>query len=49
MTCITSCVGDVVKALADPTRRAIVDELTDRKAQTPLWVLGGCKQEECRP
>ena len=26
--------GDVFKALADPTRRAIVDELTDRDGQT---------------
>jgi len=27
-------VGDVYKALADPTRRAILDELTDRDGQT---------------
>lgn len=27
-------VGDVFKALADPTRRAIVDELTRRNSQT---------------
>ena len=27
-------VGDVFKALADPTRRAILDELTDRDDQT---------------
>jgi DNA-binding transcriptional ArsR family regulator len=27
-------VGDVFKALADPTRRAILDELTDRDGQT---------------
>ena len=34
-TCITfCCVGDVFKALADPTRRAILDELTDRNGQT---------------
>lgn len=26
--------GDVYKALADPTRRAILDELTDRDGQT---------------
>ena len=26
--------GDVFKALADPTRRAILDELTERDAQT---------------
>lgn len=29
-----SGVGDVFKALADPTRRAILDELTDRNGQT---------------
>jgi DNA-binding transcriptional ArsR family regulator len=27
-------VGDVFKAIADPTRRAILDELTDRNGQT---------------
>ena len=27
-------VGDVYKALADPTRRAILDELSDRDGQT---------------
>jgi DNA-binding transcriptional ArsR family regulator len=27
-------VGDVFKALADPTRRAILDELTERDSQT---------------
>lgn len=27
-------VGDVFKALADPTRRALLDELTDRNGQT---------------
>ncbi len=27
-------VGDIFKALADPTRRAILDELTDRNGQT---------------
>ena len=26
--------GDIYKALADPTRRAILDELTDRDGQT---------------
>ena len=26
--------GDIFKALADPTRRAILDELTDRNRQT---------------
>ncbi|CAA0119801.1 Transcriptional repressor SdpR [Mycolicibacterium vanbaalenii] len=29
-----SRVGDVFKALADPTRRTILDELTDRNGQT---------------
>ena len=29
-----SAVGDVFKALADPTRRAILDELTQRNDQT---------------
>src|SRR2546423_11020788 len=34
-TCITFCgVGDVFKALSDPTRRTILDELTDRSGQT---------------
>jgi DNA-binding transcriptional ArsR family regulator len=34
-TCITwRSVGDVFKALADPTRRTILDELTDRNGQT---------------
>lgn len=28
------CVGDVFKALADPTRRVILDELTIRNGQT---------------
>ena len=31
---IVSAVGDVYKALADPTRRAILDELQDRNGQT---------------
>src|ERR687890_592548 len=31
---MVSVVGDVFKALADPTRRAILDELADRDAQT---------------
>jgi DNA-binding transcriptional ArsR family regulator len=35
VTCLLSCVvGDVFKALADPTRRAILDELMERDAQT---------------
>jgi DNA-binding transcriptional ArsR family regulator len=34
-TCLLSeGVGDVFKALADPTRRTILDELTDRNGQT---------------
>jgi DNA-binding transcriptional ArsR family regulator len=31
---IVGVVGDVFKALADPTRRTILDELTDRDGQT---------------
>ena len=31
---IIRAVGDVFKALADPTRRAILDELQDRNGQT---------------
>src|SRR3954447_7989402 len=31
---ILTAVGDVFKALADPTRRAILDELTERNDQT---------------
>jgi DNA-binding transcriptional ArsR family regulator len=31
---IIAAVGDVYKALADPTRRTILDELTDRDGQT---------------
>ncbi len=31
---IIDAVGDVFKALADPTRRAILDELQDRSGQT---------------
>ena len=35
LTCLLSVpVGDVFKALADPTRRVILDELTDRDGQT---------------
>ncbi len=32
LSCVS--VGDVFKALADPTRRTILDELTDRDGQT---------------
>ncbi|AZG44593.1 ArsR/SmtB family transcription factor [Gordonia insulae] len=32
--------GDVFKALADPTRRAILDELTDRDGQTLFEICG---------
>jgi DNA-binding transcriptional ArsR family regulator len=31
---IVSAVGDVFKALADPTRRKILDELSERSGQT---------------
>jgi DNA-binding transcriptional ArsR family regulator len=31
---IVAVVGDVFRALADPTRRAILDELIDRNGQT---------------
>ena len=35
ITCLSSSgVADVFKALADPTRRAILDELADRDGQT---------------
>jgi DNA-binding transcriptional ArsR family regulator len=33
-------VGDVFKALADPTRRAILDELTERDRQTLFELCG---------
>jgi DNA-binding transcriptional ArsR family regulator len=33
-------VGDVFKALADPTRRAILDELLDRDGQTLFELCG---------
>lgn len=33
-------VSDVFKALADPTRRAILDELTDRDGQTLFELCG---------
>lgn len=32
--------GDVFKALADPTRRAVLDELTDRDGQTLFEICG---------
>ena len=31
---LSTAVGDIFKALADPTRRAILDELADRDGQT---------------
>jgi DNA-binding transcriptional ArsR family regulator len=34
MLAYSAGVGDVFKALADPTRRTILDELTDRNGQT---------------
>jgi DNA-binding transcriptional ArsR family regulator len=33
-------VGDVFKALADPTRRAILDELQERSGQTLFELIG---------
>jgi DNA-binding transcriptional ArsR family regulator len=33
-------VGDVFKALADPTRRTILDELTERDGQTLFEICG---------
>src|SRR3954447_18752926 len=33
-TCLFCRMGDVFKALADPTRRKILDELTERDGQT---------------
>jgi DNA-binding transcriptional ArsR family regulator len=35
-----SVVGDVYKALADPTRRAILDELSERDGQTLFELCG---------
>lgn len=32
--------GDLFKALADPTRRAILDELTERNGQTLFEICG---------
>jgi DNA-binding transcriptional ArsR family regulator len=36
----SSCVGDIYKALADPTRRAILDELHQRRGQTLFELCG---------
>ncbi|MPZ00562.1 MAG: metalloregulator ArsR/SmtB family transcription factor [Actinophytocola sp.] len=33
-------VSDIFKALSDPTRRAILDELTDRNGQTLFEICG---------
>ena len=33
-TCLSSGVSDIYRALADPTRRAILDELRERDGQT---------------
>lgn len=39
--CLSSwCVGDVFTALADPTRRLILDELSDRDGQTLFEICG---------
>jgi DNA-binding transcriptional ArsR family regulator len=35
-----ACVGDVFKALADPTRRTILDELQERDGQTLFELCG---------
>lgn len=37
---IITRVGDLFKALADPTRRTILDELTDRDGQTLFEICG---------
>jgi DNA-binding transcriptional ArsR family regulator len=37
---IVTVVGDVFKALADPTRRAILDELAERDEQTLFELCG---------
>jgi DNA-binding transcriptional ArsR family regulator len=34
VTCLSLGVGDLYRAIGDPTRRAILDELTDRDGQT---------------
>lgn len=34
LTCLSFGHGDIFKALADPTRRRILDELTERDGQT---------------
>ena len=39
-TCLYSVVPDVYDALSDPTRRAILDELTDRDGQTLFELCG---------
>jgi DNA-binding transcriptional ArsR family regulator len=39
-TCLYSGVPDVYDALSDPTRRAILDELTDRDGQTLFELCG---------
>ena len=37
---MVECVLDIFKALADPTRRTILDELTDRDGQTLFEICG---------
>ncbi|KAF0969830.1 MULTISPECIES: ArsR/SmtB family transcription factor [Gordonia] len=39
-TCLSSGVADVFHALDDATRRAILDELTDRDGQTLFEICG---------
>ncbi len=40
-------VGDVFKALADPTRRAILDELTERDDQTLFEICSRLATKHC--
>jgi DNA-binding transcriptional ArsR family regulator len=37
---VTSTPGDIYKALADPTRRALLDELQERNGQTLFELCG---------
>jgi DNA-binding transcriptional ArsR family regulator len=37
---IVICMGDLYQALADPTRRQILDELTERDGQTLFEICG---------
>jgi DNA-binding transcriptional ArsR family regulator len=51
---ILAPLADVFKALADPTRRKILDELTDRDGQTLFELIttrreGRCKYHDIEP